>query len=108
MTKSILQPGVEIQTLYSEKFKSELLLFIKLPFEYNNEKTKVIPSHISWMETIVSHFFLYIILILRDAHVGHKNNTIIVGIGYVVSDDRIKGLAEFFAWRSRDLNPNSK
>lgn len=38
MTKSILQPGVEIHTLHSNILGQKLLLFIKLPFEYHNER----------------------------------------------------------------------
>ncbi len=104
MTKSILQPGVEIQTLYSENLNQELLLFIKLPFEYNNENESY-PILYSLDGNYSFPFFSTSSLYYEMPMLDIKNNTIIVGIGYVVSDDRIKGLAEFFAWRSRDLTP---
>ncbi len=104
MTKSILQPGVEIQTLYSENLNQELLLFIKLPFEYNNENESY-PILYSLDGNYSFPFFSTSSLYYEMPMLDIKNNTIIVGMGYVVSDDRIKGLTSFFAWRSRDLTP---
>jgi uncharacterized protein len=103
MTKSILQPGVEIQTLYSEILRQNLLLFIKLPFGYQNENENY-PTLYCLDGNYYFPFYSTPSLIY-EAPWRNKNKTMIVGIGYMIDDDRMKGLAQIIAWRTRDLTP---
>jgi uncharacterized protein len=106
MTKSVLQPGVEIQTLYSEILRQHLLLFIKLPFEYENEH-KCYPT-LYCLDGNYYFPFYSTPSMVYEAPWRNVKKIMIVGVGYVVNDDRMKGLAQIIACRTRDLTPSTR
>lgn len=103
MSQAILQPGVEMKTLNSKILNQELLLYIKLPFEYINENESY-PTLYCLDGNYYFPFYSTPSLIYEAPWYDVKK-IMIVGIGYSIDDDRMKGLAQIIAWRTRDLTP---
>lgn len=106
MEASILQPGVEVQSLHSEILHQDFELYIKLPWSYVRGDA-VYP--ILFTLDANRSFPLYSTLSLVYETPGSGGEEIvIVGIGYKVNEDRVRGLAEWAAWRTRDLTPERR
>ncbi len=101
-TPAIVQPGVEVRELHSSILDQDLLLYIKLPWKYEQGEG-VYPALYSLDAN--RSFSIYASMSLTyETPVFHpKEEIIIVGIGYRLDDDRLRGLAQWSAWRTRDL-----
>jgi predicted alpha/beta superfamily hydrolase len=103
MVKFILQPGVEMHTLHSENLSQDLLLFVKLPFAYQNEN-KNYPILYCLDGNYYFPFYSAPSFVF-EAPWNDAKKIIIVGVGYAIDDDRMKGLAQIVTWRTRDFSP---
>jgi predicted alpha/beta superfamily hydrolase len=98
-----LQPGIEVRDLHSHIINQDLQLFIKLPWSYV-QSDKVYPVLFSLDGN--RSFPLYSTMSLIYETPGTSTKEImIVGIGYRVDFDRIRGLVQWAVWRTRDLTP---
>jgi uncharacterized protein len=98
-----LQPGVEVRQLHSHVINQGMQLYIKLPWGYERSD-KSYP--VLFCLDANRSFPLYSTLSLISETPGFNGPEIlIVGIGYQVDDDRLRGLAQWAAWRMRDLTP---
>jgi predicted alpha/beta superfamily hydrolase len=100
---SSLQPGIEVRPLHSDIVNQDFLLYIKLPWRYHQTDTAypvlIVPD-------ADRSFFLYsTISLIYETPPTEYEEVVIVGIGYGIDNDRITGLAEWAAWRTRDLTP---
>jgi hypothetical protein len=103
MSIAILQPGVEVQELHSSILGQNLQLYIKLPWSYDRSNA-IYPVLFSLDGN--RSFWLYSTMSLIYETPGmNANDIMIVGIGYQVDKDRLRGLAQWAAWRTRDLLP---
>jgi predicted alpha/beta superfamily hydrolase len=103
MVTSIFQPGIEVRYLHSHIINQDIQLYIKLPWSYDRGDTTY-PVLFSLDEN--RSFPLYSTMSLIYETPGTRTKEIIiVGVGYKVDSDRIRGLAEWAAWRTRDLTP---
>jgi predicted alpha/beta superfamily hydrolase len=107
MVKPMLQPGVEVLELHSSILNLDLQLYIKLPWSY--ERSDGTYPVLYCLDGNRS-FPLYSTMSLIYETPGGLNahEIVIVGIGYHVDDDRLKGLAQWAAWRTRDLLPERR
>lgn len=106
MTKPILQPGVEMKTLDSKILNQKLLFYIKLPFEYQNEN-----DYYPTLYCLDGNYyfpFYSATSLIYEAPWYDAEKIMVVGIGYSIDEDRMKGLAQIIAWRTRDLTPISR
>jgi hypothetical protein len=100
---TIIQPGVETQSLHSDILNQEYQLHIKLPWSYDSSDT-VFP--VLFCLDANRAFPLYSTMSLIYETPGTKaEEIIVVGIGYKIDSDRMRGLAEWGIWRTRDLTP---
>ncbi len=100
---SLFQPGIEVQDLRSSITDQEYQLYVKLPWTYARSD-KAYPALFSLDAN--RSFPLYSTMSLIYETPGTATNEIvIVGVGYKVDVDRIRGLAQWAAWRTRDLTP---
>ena len=103
MTNLLWQPGVEVREMYSHLLNQDLQLFVKLPWTY--ERSDDAYPVLFCLDANRS-FPLYSTLSLVFETPGMNANAIlVVGVGYKVDIDRIRGLAQWGAWRTRDLTP---
>lgn len=103
MVMPFLQPGVEVRLLHSHIINQGIQLYIKLPLSYERSD-KTYP--VLYCLDANRSFLLYSSLSLLFETPGfNTQEIIIVGIGYEVDEDRFKGLAQWAAWRTRDLLP---
>jgi predicted alpha/beta superfamily hydrolase len=101
MVEPFFQPGIEMQSLHSEILDQDLELYVKLPWHglRNNASYPVL-----FVLDANRSFPLYSTMSLIYETPGEKAEEIIlVGIGYKLDPDRIKGLAQWAAWRTRDF-----
>jgi len=106
METSILQPGIEVRSLRSDILNQDFQLYIKLPWNYARSNA-VYPVLFSLDGN--RSFPLYSTMSLIYETPGTSGEEIIlVGIGYKVNEDRMRGLAEWAAWRTRDLTPERR
>lgn len=106
MTNSIPQPGVEVRELYSSILNQDLQLYIKLPWSYERSGTTY---PVLFCLDGNRSFPLYSTMSLIYETPGlNAQEIMIAGIGYQVDDDRLRGLAQWAAWRTRDLLPERK
>jgi len=95
------QPGVEVRQMHSQVLDQGMQLYIKLPWGY--ERSDMSYPVLYCLDANRS-FPLYSTMSLIYEMPGlNAQEIIIVGIGYQVDDDRLKGLAQWAAWRTRDL-----
>jgi predicted alpha/beta superfamily hydrolase len=98
-----IQPGVEVRQLHSQILNQGMQLTIKLPWSYARSDTTY---PVLFCLDANRSFPLYSTMSLIYETPGFDvQEIIIVGIGYQVDDDRIRGLAQWAAWRTRDLLP---
>jgi predicted alpha/beta superfamily hydrolase len=98
-----IQPGVETYPFHSQILDQDLLLFIKLPWTYEQED-KTYP--VLFTLDANRHFLIFSTSSLIYETPGfNTHGIIIVGIGYQLDNDRIRGLAQYALWRTRDLTP---
>lgn len=97
------QPGVETRAFYSKTLDQELQLYIKLPWNY--ERSDQIYPVLYVLDANRSFSLYSTMSLIFETPGSGAEQIIIVGIGYKVDEDRIKGLAEWAAWRTRDLLP---
>jgi len=103
MAASILQPGIEVQSLHSEILHQDFELYVKLPWSYVREDA-VCP--VLFTLDANRSFPLYSTMSLIYETPGNGGaEIVIVGVGYEVSEERMRGLAQWAAWRTRDLTP---
>lgn len=101
---SILQPGIEVRSLHSEILKQDLELYIKLPWTYGRSD-KVYPVLFALDGNRSFQLYATMSLIFEMPGTG-GDEIIIAGIGYKLDHDRMMGLAQWAAWRTRDYTPN--
>ena len=100
---SIIQPGVEVQELHSSVIDQEFQLYIKLPWNYDRVDT--IYPVLFCLDGNRSFPLYSTMSLIYETPGTDSKEIIIVRIGYKVDGDRIKGLADWAAWRTRDLTP---
>jgi predicted alpha/beta superfamily hydrolase len=96
-------PGTEIRSLHSEIVNKDYKLYIKLPFSYDKtEKTYPV-----FFTTDANRLFsIYSsISLVYETPIFDRDEIIIVGIGYLVSKDRLEGIAEWVVRRRLDFTP---
>jgi len=103
MEISILQPGIEVQSLHLDILNQDFQLYIKLPWNYARSRA-VYPVLFSLDGNRSFPLYSTMSLIYETPGTGSEG-IIIVGVGYKVSEERMRGLAEWAAWRTRDLTP---
>jgi predicted alpha/beta superfamily hydrolase len=106
MVAETLQPGIEMRGLYSSVLHQNLQLYIKLRWSY--ERREVAYPVLFCLDGNRS-FPLYssMSLIYETPGMG-ATEIIIVGVGYQLDDDRLRGLAQWAAWRTRDFLPKRR
>jgi predicted alpha/beta superfamily hydrolase len=104
MMASILQPGIETLSMHSEILQQELELYIKLPWRYGRGD-RVYPVLFALDANRAFHLYATMSLIYETPETS-GDEIIIVGIGYKLDEQRIMGLAQWAAWRTRDFTPN--
>jgi predicted alpha/beta superfamily hydrolase len=106
MTIPLSIPGIEVQVLHSTILNRDLQLFVKLPwsYEHSNKAYAVL-----YTTDANRSFFTYSSTSLIFETPGSDTpEIIIVGIGYRLDVERIKGLVQWASWRTRDLTPTSR
>jgi predicted alpha/beta superfamily hydrolase len=106
METSPLLPGVVLHELHSSILDQDMYLYVKLPWSY--ERTQVIYPVLFCLDANRT-FPIYATtsLIYENPAFGARE-IVIVGVGYKVDQDRPEGLAQWGAWRTRDLTPVSR
>jgi uncharacterized protein len=100
---SAFQPGVEIRDLHSHLLDQGLQLYVKLPWTYDRcDATYPVLYALD-----ANRFFpVYSTMsLIYETPGANAPEILIVGVGYKVDSDRIRGLAQWGAWRTRDLTP---
>jgi predicted alpha/beta superfamily hydrolase len=94
-------PNTEMRSFYSKILEQEMILFIKLPSGYYNDSQKLYPS---WYFTDGNRSFPIIanIASIFEIPVPSEPELIIISIAY-----KIKDMADWGAWRTRDLTPTN-
>ncbi len=106
METSILQPGIEIQPLHSNILNQDLVLFIKLPSYY---ETSNATYPVLYTTDANRSFTLYSTMsLIYETDRTDTNDIVIVGMGYRLDGTPVRGLAQWAAWRTRDLTPVSR
>jgi predicted alpha/beta superfamily hydrolase len=103
METSILLPGIEVRELRSTILNQDLLLFVKLPWRYDQSDTSY-PVLFS-LDGNRSFLIFSSTSLMIETPGTNTPEIIIVGIGYKLNRDRIKGLVQWAAWRTRDYTP---
>jgi predicted alpha/beta superfamily hydrolase len=103
MQMQAILPGVEMRDLRSHIIDQDMRLFIKLPWRYDRSDATY-PVLYSLDGNRSFPLYSTTSLILETPGTGAKE-TIVVGVGYQTDSDRIRGLAQWAAWRNRDLTP---
>ena len=100
-SQPVIVPSTEMRSFYSKILGQDILLFIKLPSGYNNNPQKLYPS---WYFTDGNRSFPLIanIASIFEIPVPSEPELIIISIAY-----RIKDMADWGAWRTRDLTPTN-
>ncbi len=94
-------PGTETRTFYSQVLGQDMMLFIKLPVTYYKDTAKVYPC---WYVTDANLAFPMVANIAGffEVPVVVEPELIVVGIAYKIQD-----MADWGAWRTRDLTPTN-
>lgn len=99
-------PGIEVQLLHSTILDRDLQLFIKLPWSYEHSD-KTYP--ILYTTDANRNFPIYATTSLIFETPGPDTpEIIIVGIGYRLDAERVRGLAQWAGWRTHDLTPTHR
>ena len=103
MVMPFLQPGVEVRQFHSHIINQGMRLYIKLPWSYERSDTTY---PVLFCLDANRSFPLYSTMsFLYETPGFNAQEIMIVGIGYQVDVDRLRGLAQWGAWRTRDLLP---
>jgi len=103
MFASIFQPGIEVQSLHSEILQQDFELYIKLPWSYRRSEASY---PVLFTLDANRAFSLYSTMsLIYETPGAAAEEIIIAGIGYRVGEDRMIGLAQWAAWRTRDFTP---
>jgi hypothetical protein len=103
MTAPILQVGVEVREMHSSILHQNLQLYIKLPWSY--ERSDATYPVLFCLDGNRSFPLYSTMSLIYETPGFNAQEIVIVGIGYQVHDDRFRGLAQWAAWRTRDLLP---
>jgi predicted alpha/beta superfamily hydrolase len=103
MMASILQPGIEIRDLRSDILGRDLRLYVKLPWRY--VQTDASYSVLYCTDANRSFPLYSTTSLVYETPGATETEIVIVGVGYRVDDDRLRGLAQWAAWRTQDLTP---
>ncbi len=96
-------PGIEVRYLHSNILRQRLQLQIKLPWGYDHSK-QAYPALYALDGNRSFPLYSTTSLILETPP-SKGDETVIIGIGYELDPDRLTGLAQWAAWRVRDLTP---
>jgi uncharacterized protein len=95
--------GIELRDLYSYILNQDLQLYIKLPWTYDRGD-RTYP--VLYILDANRSFPLYSTTSLIFETPGFNAKEILIaGIGYKLDINRLRGLAQWAAWRTRDLTP---
>jgi len=103
MPVSSLQPGIEVRDLHSGALNQGLRLYVKLPWRY--ERSDAAYPVLFALDANRSFPIYATMSLIFETPVRPGTELIVVGVGYQTDDDRLKGLAQWGAWRTRDLTP---
>jgi predicted alpha/beta superfamily hydrolase len=94
-------PNTEMRSFYSKILGQDMILFVKLPSRYYNDSQKSYPS---WYFTDGNRSFPLIanIASIFEIPVPSEPELIIISMAY-----KIKDMADWGAWRTRDLTPTN-
>jgi len=104
VSTSFVQPGVEVCTLHSAILERDLQIFVKLPWNYG-QGDKTYPVLYSLDANRAFPLYSTMSLIYETPGMGSEHEIVIAGIGYSLDTDRIRGLAQWAAWRTHFLTP---
>ena len=98
---SVSIPNTEMRTFYSSILNQEMNIYIKLPISYYNNPQKVYPA---WYLTDANRSFPMVANMVSIFEVPKLSEPeiLVIGIGY-----KIKDLADWGSWRTRDLTPTN-
>jgi len=98
---SVSVPNTEMRTFYSSILNQEMNIYIKLPISYYHNPQKVYPA---LYFTDANRSFPMVANMISIFEVPRlvEPEIIVIGIGY-----KIKDLADWGAWRTRDLTPTN-
>jgi uncharacterized protein len=106
METSTLLPGVVLHELHSSILDQDMYLYVKLPWSYARTQT-IYPVLFCLDANRTFSIYATTSLIYETPAFGTRE-IVIVGVGYKVDQDNLKGLAQWGAWRTRDLTPVSR
>jgi uncharacterized protein len=106
METSHLLPGVGLHELYSSILDQDMYLYVKLPWSY--ERTQTSYPVLFCLDANRSFPIFATTSFIYETPAFGTREIVIVGIGYKVDLDSLKGLAQWGAWRTRDLTPVSR
>jgi uncharacterized protein len=94
-------PNTELRTLHSAILGQEMELYIKLPLDYNTNPQKIYPA---WYMTDGNRSFPMLANMASIFEIPQPTDPeiLIIGIGY-----KIRDMADWTAWRTRDLTPTN-
>ena len=94
-------PHTEVRSFYSNILDQEIILYMKLPGDYKKDTTRIYPC---WYGTDANLAFPLVanMLGLFDVPVTVEPQVVLVGIAY-----KIRDMADWGAWRTRDLTPTN-
>jgi predicted alpha/beta superfamily hydrolase len=101
ISQPVSVPNTEMRSFYSKILGQDMILFIKLPSRYYNDSQKSYPS---WYFTDGNRSFPLIanIASIFEIPMPSEPELIIISIAY-----KIKDMADWGAWRTRDLTPTN-
>jgi uncharacterized protein len=99
LSQPVTIPNSELRSLQSELLGQELNLFIKLPATYFNDEKRIYPV-LYFTDGNRNFGMISNILAILETPGSGFNDAVAIGIGYNSND-----LADFMAWRTRDLTP---
>ena len=100
------QPGIELRSFHSKALNQDLELYIKLPWGY--ELTDTVYPVLFALDANRSFFLYSTMSLIYETPPAERDAMVIVGVGYALDDNRTTGLAQWAAWRTRDLTPVQK
>ncbi len=92
-------PNTELMSFHSQIVNQQMNIFVKLPAAYYKNPEKVYPV---WYVTDANRSFpmLANMISIFDVPIPTMPEIVLIGIGYEIGD-----MADFAAWRTRDLTP---
>lgn len=92
-------PNTEMRSFHSEILDQQMNIYVKLPAAYYKNPEKIYPV---WYATDANRGFpmLANMISMFDVPVPTMPEIVLIGIGYEIND-----MADFAAWRTRDLTP---